>query len=40
MARFVMALSEGHAVHAAAGARREDLQASVDIALRAVLPHS
>ncbi len=36
LARFVMALSEGHAVHAAAGARREDLQASVDIALRAV----
>ncbi|WP_328474124.1 TetR/AcrR family transcriptional regulator [Actinoplanes sp. NBC_00393] len=37
-ARFVMALSEGHAVHAAAGASREDLQASVDIALRAFLP--
>lgn len=37
LARFVMALSEGHAVHAAAGARREDLHASVDIALRAVL---
>ena len=36
MARFVMALSEGHEVHAAAGARREDLQASVDIALRAL----
>ncbi|GAA0383349.1 TetR/AcrR family transcriptional regulator [Micromonospora gifhornensis] len=36
LARFVMALSEGHAVHAAAGASREDLQASVDIALRAV----
>ena len=36
LARFVMALSEGHAVHAATGARREDLQASVDIALRAV----
>ena len=29
-----MALSEGHAVHAAAGASREDLQASVDVALR------
>ncbi|MBV1854286.1 alpha/beta fold hydrolase [Catellatospora tritici] len=28
LARFVMALSEGHAVHAAAGASREDLQAS------------
>ncbi len=36
LARFVMALREGHAVHAAAGASREDLQASVDIALRAV----
>lgn len=36
LARFVMALSEGHAVHAAAGTRREDLQASVDIALRAL----
>ncbi|GAA2584825.1 TetR/AcrR family transcriptional regulator [Winogradskya consettensis] len=37
LARFVMTLSEGHAVHAAAGASREDLQASVDIALRAVM---
>jgi AcrR family transcriptional regulator len=36
LARFVMALSEGHAVHAAAGASRDDLQASVDVALRAV----
>ncbi|GIJ51464.1 TetR family transcriptional regulator [Virgisporangium aliadipatigenens] len=36
VARFVMALSEGHAVHAAAGASREELHASVDIALRAV----
>jgi AcrR family transcriptional regulator len=36
LARFVMTLSEGHAVHAAAGATREDLHASVDIALRAV----
>ena len=36
LARFVMALSEGHAVHAAAGASREDLQRSVDIAMRAV----
>ncbi len=35
-ARFVMALSEGHAVHAAAGTSREDLHASVDVALRAV----
>jgi AcrR family transcriptional regulator len=34
LARFVMALSEGHAVHAAAGTSREDLHASVDIALR------
>ncbi|MFI7544444.1 TetR/AcrR family transcriptional regulator [Actinoplanes sp. NPDC049599] len=40
LARFVMAISEGHAVHAAAGTRREDLQASVDIALRAVAPRS
>ncbi len=40
LARFVMALSEGHAVHAAAGASRDDLHASVDIALRALgLPH-
>lgn len=37
LARFVMALSEGHAVHAAAGASREELQASVDVALRAVM---
>ncbi|MGW4681539.1 TetR/AcrR family transcriptional regulator [Micromonospora taraxaci] len=36
LARFVMALSEGHAVHAASGASREDLHASVDIALRAL----
>ena len=35
MARFVMALSEGHAVHAAAGASREQLHASVDMAMRA-----
>ncbi|MFF5179726.1 TetR/AcrR family transcriptional regulator [Micromonospora sp. NPDC000316] len=40
LARFVMALSEGHAVHAAAGASRDDLQASVDIAMRALAPHS
>ncbi|MFC5814073.1 hypothetical protein [Nonomuraea harbinensis] len=38
LARFVMALSEGFAVHAASGTSREDLQASVDIALRALLP--
>lgn len=37
LARFVMALSEGHAVHAAAGASRDELQASVDVALRAVM---
>ncbi|WP_285587224.1 TetR/AcrR family transcriptional regulator [Herbidospora sp. NBRC 101105] len=36
LARFVMTLSEGHAVHAAAGASREDLHASVDVALRAL----
>ena len=36
LARFVMALSEGHAVHAAAGAGRADLHASVDIAMRAM----
>ncbi|MBX7268782.1 TetR/AcrR family transcriptional regulator [Micromonospora sp. Llam7] len=40
LARFVMALSEGHAVHAAAGASREDLHASIDIALRALAPQS
>jgi AcrR family transcriptional regulator len=34
LARFVMSLSEGHAVHAAAGAGRADLHASVDVALR------
>ncbi|MGK5680257.1 TetR/AcrR family transcriptional regulator [Actinoplanes sp. URMC 104] len=36
LARFVMALSEGHAVHAAAGASRADLHASVDVAMRAM----
>ena len=36
LARFVMALSEGHAVHAAAGATRADLYASVDVAMRAM----
>ncbi|MDR7275490.1 TetR/AcrR family transcriptional regulator [Catenuloplanes atrovinosus] len=36
LARFVMTLSEGHAVHAAAGATRDDLQASVDIAMHAI----
>jgi AcrR family transcriptional regulator len=37
LARFVMALSEGHAVHAAAGTSRADLHASIDVAMR-VLP--
>lgn len=37
LARFVMALSEGHAVHAAAGVPRERLEASARIAL-AVFP--
>jgi hypothetical protein len=36
LARFVMVLSEGHAVHAAAGAGRADLHASIDIAMRAL----
>lgn len=36
LARFVMVLSEGFAVHASAGAERDDLHASVDIALRSV----
>ncbi|GGP42760.1 TetR/AcrR family transcriptional regulator [Saccharothrix coeruleofusca] len=36
LARFVAALGEGHAVHAVAGVGREDLHASVDIAMRAV----
>ncbi|PRY12091.1 TetR/AcrR family transcriptional regulator [Kineococcus rhizosphaerae] len=36
LARFVMAVSEGHAVHAAAGVGRADLLASVEFALRAV----
>lgn len=36
LARYVMVLSEGFAVHAAAGADRDDLHASVDLALRSV----
>lgn len=36
LARFVMTFGQGLAVHAAAGVSREDLQAAVDIALRAV----
>jgi len=39
LARFVMALSEGHAVHAAAGTGRDELHASIDVALRALLPN-
>lgn len=35
LARFVMAVSEGHAVHAAAGVDRASLHASAEIALRA-----
>ena len=38
LARYVMTVSEGNAVHAAAGVPREALHATVDIALRA-LPH-
>ena len=40
LARFVVTLGQGLAVHSAAGARREDLHASVDIALRAVAAYS
>ncbi|MFJ9348404.1 TetR/AcrR family transcriptional regulator [Streptomyces sp. NPDC101237] len=36
LARYVMVVSEGNAVHAAAGAARAALHATVDIALRAV----
>ncbi|GAA5026686.1 TetR/AcrR family transcriptional regulator [Streptomyces siamensis] len=36
LARYVMVVSEGNAVHAAAGADRRALHAAVDIALRAV----
>ncbi|MFI5913190.1 TetR/AcrR family transcriptional regulator [Dactylosporangium sp. NPDC051541] len=38
LARYVMVVSEGNAVHAAAGADRPSLHATVDLALRAV-PH-
>lgn len=38
LSRLVAALSEGFAVHAAAGAGRAELQAAVDVALRALLP--
>jgi len=40
LARFVITLSQGLAVHAAAGVSREDLQAAVDIALQAVAAYS
>jgi len=36
LARYVMVVSEGNAVHAAAGVPREELLASVEIALRAI----
>jgi AcrR family transcriptional regulator len=36
LARYVMSVSEGNAVHAAAGADRASVHATVDIALRAV----
>ncbi|MFD5541452.1 TetR/AcrR family transcriptional regulator [Streptomyces sp. NPDC127079] len=39
LARYVMVVSEGNAVHAAAGAERGALHATVDIALRAVPSH-
>jgi hypothetical protein len=35
LARYIMTVSEGLAVHAAAGATREDLARVVDLALRA-----
>ncbi|MFC9285919.1 hypothetical protein [Streptomyces sp. NPDC057052] len=41
LARYVMVVSEGNAVHAAGGADREALHATVDVALRAVpRPHT
>lgn len=36
LARYVMSVSEGNAVHAAAGVDRASLHATVDIALRAI----
>ncbi|GAB6898075.1 TetR/AcrR family transcriptional regulator [Kineosporia succinea] len=36
LARYVMVVSEGNAVHAAAGASRAQLHATVDLALRAL----
>lgn len=38
LARLLMALSEGFAVHTGAGASREDLQVAVGIALRVLAP--
>jgi AcrR family transcriptional regulator len=40
LARFVITFGQGLAVHAAAGVGREDLQAAVDVALRAVAAYS
>jgi len=40
LARFVITLGQGLAVHAAAGASREDLHAAVQIALQAVAAYS
>src|SRR5262249_21030721 len=40
LARLVVTLGQGLAVHSTAGASREDLNASVDIALRAVAAYS
>lgn len=40
LARFVATLGQGLAVHAAAGASREELHASVDVALQAVAAYS
>lgn len=40
LARFVVTLGQGMAVHAAAGAGHEDLDAAVDIALQAVAAYS
>lgn len=39
LARYVMVVSEGNAVHAAAGAGRAGLHATIDIALRAIPGH-
>lgn len=39
LARYVMSVSEGNAVHAAAGVDRASLHATVDLALRAIPRH-